>query len=163
MPFFLTQFQANKARRPVLIMSDLTLMTIAMLRDGAGGFPMAGAVAAKTLFGMPVITSGNVSNTEILGVDADRIWLADNLPEFDSSSEVTLVMADAEAPAPTMGDGAGNVGVSDSIKVSDAAGTTPPAEVHSVFQSDGTAIRMVQPISWNNFGTTQQLTSVGYV
>ena len=150
--WLLTRFQEIRARRPVIVLNDLHVASLKMHYDATSGrFPFYGMINDANIFGLPFLASSTVEYGSVIGIDAATLLLARDLPEFDTSNAVMLVLANADGNSPTMsaiGTTADAVDDFGSINISDAKDTLPPTEVHSLFQTDGIALRMVAPVSW---------------
>lgn len=150
-----------KARAPIILINPLRLLSLSTVRDGAGNFVFREDLAAGELMGLPFLSSNNVPEDEIFAIDTDALLLANDQPLVDVSASATLVMVDDQTPDPSIKD-PDEVNLAGSIKVSDAASTVGgPAEVHSIWQQDATAIRFVLPMSWGMI--QQNCTFVGSV
>lgn len=148
----------NKFTKPVLVIHSDRLLGIS-LANVDGKFPFRDEVAQGKLFGIPVVSSPYVPSNIFGIVDADAFLFFEDPVEVDTSNAVTLVMADDNAAAPTM-DGT----VAGSIKVSDAADTTPASVVTSTFQTNATALRFIAPLSFGLIAADRSayLTGVAY-
>ncbi|WP_186766257.1 phage major capsid protein [Falsiphaeobacter marinintestinus] len=137
-----------RARRPVFIMGDLTLTTLKMwVEDGT--FLFRDELAKGTLFGIPVVHSATVAPNQIAILDCAALYLGLPVPLVDISATASIVMASASGTAPKMGNPDHHVSEPDSIHESDARFTTPPAEVRSMFQTAGQAVRVIHNgLSW---------------
>ncbi|UWR04745.1 phage major capsid protein [Ruegeria conchae] len=140
-----------RARRPLIVCDTNTYLKLQYhVLDGQFVFK-AELEGNGTVMGIPLVHSANAPADDLTIMDGNSVFALLGIPEIDLSSTVTLAMADATAAAPTMDanqDGAVNDG--EAIHVSDAAGTTPPTDVRSMFQSNSTAIRTVlDGASWN--------------
>ena len=137
---------------PVWIMNPTRMNSLAHMRDGAGGkaFPEV----ANGMFGSyPVITSTNVTATEVILTDASQVIIAsDYAPILSISEDATLVLDDT-VPAPTLGEEI------DSIHAGTTAGTD---RIASMYQQDAVAIRLKMAIDWGHrhIKGTYLLTSV---
>ncbi len=137
---------------PVWMMNPIRLNSLAHMRDGAGGkaFPEV----ANGMFGSyPVITSTNVTATEVILTDASQVIIAsDYAPILSISEDATLVLDDT-VPAPTLGEEI------DSIHAGTTAGTD---RIASMYQQDAVAIRLKMAIDWGHrhIKGTYLLTSV---
>lgn len=137
-----------KARKPFFVMGIMEELTLRTWMTN-GQWTFRDEMEKGTLFGIPFITSSNVAGS-ITILDGDSLFMSLAVPEVDVSASASIVMASQTDPAPTMGDAATNaVSVANSIQESDAASQTPPAEVRSMLQTSGQAIRIVMPgLSW---------------
>ena len=127
---------------PVWIMNPIRLNSIAHMRDGAGGkaFP---EVANGMLGSYPVITSTNVTATEVILTDASQVIIAsDYAPMLSISEDATLVLDDT-VPAPTIGD---EVTAAAILGISAASGD----RIASMYQQDAVAIRLKMAIDWGH-------------
>ncbi len=142
----------NVIRRPVLICSSNMRLHLESLLDTSGdNFPFRTELQERgTVLGYPVLSSPYVSDTyPLVMMDAANFTSAADPVTVDASATCTLVMTDHLDPAPHMGAGDGTVTDQTSTHiVPDAAQTTPPSEVRSLWQTDSVALRMVAPISW---------------
>ncbi|WP_159089190.1 phage major capsid protein [Tateyamaria sp. Alg231-49] len=136
----------DRPAKPLLLIDTAREARLRSWRDN-DGWVFKEEMAQGTILGTPYVSSVNVPTDRIYVIDANDFaaWLP--APEVDMSASATVVMTDDDGTSPTMAD-TNAVSVAGSIKVSDAAGTVPPAEVHSVFQMDSTAMRVVQPIEF---------------
>ncbi|NOC91567.1 phage major capsid protein [Ruegeria sp. HKCCD6604] len=160
--FLIGSMLTAKARTPVLIVNPVRLLGLQMLKDGGNNFVFREDIAAGQLWGVPFVASVNCPEDIVYVIDADTLVLSGDMPITDTSASATLVMANDDGVAPTMveTDGVTDAG---SIHISDAAGTTPPSEVRSVFQMNATALRYVLPISWGNIvQRAAYITAVGW-
>jgi len=127
---------------PVWIMNPIRLNSLAHLRDGAGNkaFPEV----ANGMLGMyPVITSTNVTATEVILTDASQVIIAsDYAPTLSISEDATLVMDDT-VPAPTIGE---------EVDTAAAAGIAyeGAGRIASMYQQDAVAIRLKMGIDWGH-------------
>ncbi len=146
----------NVVRDPVLIMSTDNRLALECLLDTSGdNFPFRDELQRSgTVLGYPVLSSPYVNDSIVAMIDASNYTLVSDPVLVDASSAATIVMTGAVNPAPIMGDGGTPPTVNDedmtgtSVHISDAAGTTPPSEVRSMFQTDSVALRLVAPTSW---------------
>ncbi|WP_425044153.1 phage major capsid protein [Primorskyibacter sp. S87] len=135
---------AGRYRAPVVLMHTDRRTGLEMVTDTSGDtFPFRDEVRGGSLFNLPILDSVYAPSDLAVVVDASVFVSAGDLPEVDTSSAVTLAMADSDGVAPSM-DGT----VDGSINISDAAGTVPPTEVRSMMQTYSTALRVVTPISY---------------
>ncbi|WP_412554505.1 hypothetical protein [Shimia sp. MIT1388] len=141
------QLVSMRARQPLLVVSTMNVVALEMHFDAQNGiFPFQKMIQAGNLFGLPFVSSDNVRDDHVIAMDASKMAMAIDRPMFDTSSHVTLVMLNADGTDPTM------TGVTEagSVQVSDAATVTGgPAEVRSMFQSAGIAMRMVLPVTFS--------------
>lgn len=158
-----TLSNANAGRSPVLIMNPARLSGLMYLTNANGSFVFRDELSQGRLMGVPVVVSTNVPAAVVYMIDAADFGTAFGVPMFAASEQATLVMADDDGVAPTMTatDGVTTAG---SLNVSDAAGTTPPTAVRSMFQTYETALRMVLPISWGMLrpGTVAYITATAW-
>ncbi|MDO6483562.1 phage major capsid protein [Shimia thalassica] len=139
----------TKARRPVLLINPINAAFLSMMID-SGVYVFRDMLAKGNLFGLPVLQSHAVPETGLYALDLDRLYIWSEAPEIDFSDGATLVMLDAGAADPKMGAGDGTVTAAESVNVSDAATVTGgPAEVRSMFQTYGQAMRFIQPVTWH--------------
>lgn len=143
---------ANAGRMPYIVMNPSRLTGLSMLTNANGSFVFRDEIAQGRIMGVPLIVSTNCPAQQVYIVDAADFGTAFGSPEFDVSEQATLVMADDDGVAPTMAD-TNAVSVAGSLNVSDAAGTTPPTVVRSMFQTWELALRMVMPVSWGMMRT----------
>jgi HK97 family phage major capsid protein/HK97 family phage prohead protease len=154
---------ANAGRNPRIFMNPARLTGLSMLTNANGSFVFRDEIAQGRLMGIPLTVSTNVPADHVFIMDMADFATAFGVPEFDTSEQATLVMADDDGVAPTMAD-TNAVSAAGSLHVSDAAGTTPPTVVRSMFQTWELALRMVMPISWGMMrtGTSAYLTAVSW-
>ena len=154
---------ANAGRNPAFVLNPARLSGLALLTNANGSFVFRDEIASGSLMGIPIISSTNCPADHVFIIDLADFGTAFGTPEFDVSDQATLVMADDDGVAPTMAD-TNAVSEAGSLKVSDAAGTTPPTVVKSMFQQWSVALRMVLPISWGMMrtNTTAYLTAVSW-
>lgn len=157
-------FASIRARTPVIVMSHNLAHALVWMTDGNGLFPFRSEIQSGTLGGIPVVVTSNMAATDqIIALDGDSLFIARDLPQFDSSSSTSLVLVDADSPAPFMGDGDVPEGLG--VHVSDAADVAGgPARVQSMFQTNGTAFRLISPITWQfaRPGAVMTMTTVGW-
>ena len=144
-------------------MNPLRILSLSMLTNANGAFVFASELAQGRLIGIPVIVSTNVPADQVYIIDAADFFTAFGVASFDTSEQTTLVFANDDGVAPTMAD-TNAVSVAGSLNVSDAAGTTPPTVVRSMFQTNELALRMLMPISWAQLrsGTVAWLSAVSW-
>lgn len=141
---------------PVWIMNPTRLNSLAHLRDGSGAkaFP---EVANGMLGSFPVLTSTNVTDSEIILTDASQVIIAsDYAPMLSISEDATLVMDDS-VPAP-------NIGAEVDAAIA-GAGAAPAADrISSMYQQDAVAIRLKMGIDWGHrhIAGTYLLTGVAW-
>ena len=141
---------------PVWIMNPTRLNSLSHLRDGSGAkaFP---EVANGMLGSYPVLTSTNVTDSEVILTDASQVIVAsDYAPILSISEDATLVMDDT-VPAPTIGeevDAAAALG----------AGAVSADRISSMYQQDAVAIRLKMGIDWGHrhIAGTYLLTGVAW-
>lgn len=137
---------------PVWMMNPARLNSLAHMRDGAGGkaFPEV----ANGMFGSyPVITSTNVTASEVILTDASQVIIAsDYAPVLSISEDATLVLDDA--------------GVTLGEEIDSVVATTTVAtdRIASMYQQDAVAIRLKMAIDWGHrhIKGTYLLTSVSW-
>lgn len=151
----------GKYRDPVVIMHTDRRVGLEMIQGQADEFPLRAEVNGGSLFGLPILSSTFAPQDQVTIVDASVFASAGGLPEVDSSTATTLTFANSDGVAPSMGPGDGKVDVPDSINISDAAAAG--AEVQSMFQSRGVALRVVTPITYGLIAPNcAYLTGVGW-
>jgi HK97 family phage major capsid protein/HK97 family phage prohead protease len=155
---------ANAGRNSRLIMNPSRISGLSMLTNANGAFVFRDELAQGRLLGIPVIVSTNCPADKVYIIDCADFATAFGTPEFMVSDQATIVMADDDGVAPTMAATNAVNPAAGSINVSDAAGTTPPTVVRSMFQTWSTALRMVLPISWGMMrpGTAAYITGVAW-
>ena len=160
---FDTLSAANAGRNPYIVLNPARLTGLSMLTNANGSFVFRDEIAQGRLMGVPLIVSTNCPADQVYIIDAADFGTAFGSPEFDVSEQASLVMADDDGVAPTMAD-TNAISEAGSLHISDAAGTTPPTEVRSMFQTWEMALRMVLPISWGMMraGTVAYLTAVSW-
>jgi len=141
---------------PVLILHPNRVVGLATATTPDGGllFPfLSEAQGPQT----PIISTSNIDEALVMMVDASSFVAANDVPTITVGAEASLVMASADAQAPTMAtDGAGGFGTEDEILpgsgISISGGedgvATANAEAISLFQTDAAALRMVMKTSW---------------
>jgi HK97 family phage major capsid protein/HK97 family phage prohead protease len=148
-----------KAQRPVLIMNPNRLLGLSTVTTAAGGFMFRDELAgsSKTLLGVPVLTSTNVTDTVVMIVDAASFASANDTPDFNISDQATLTMANADGTAPTQANASGGTTIGTAEQVIPGGGidigqaaNTPNAGYTSLslYQTYSTALRMILPTSW---------------
>lgn len=157
-----TTLNAAKAVDPILLMNPASVIALKMaFIDGV--YPFRDEVDRGSLFGMAIFASRNCPVDEVIGLDADAFAGWAELPQIDVRDAGTLVAISADGAAPAMGAANGEtVDVSNSVKVSDAAGVAGgPAVVTSLFQSYLQAVRLIAPVSWTMTRTAAAARLVG--
>jgi hypothetical protein len=146
-----------------MILNPARLTGLSLLTNANGSFVFRDEIAQGRLMGVPLIVSTNCPADHVFIIDCADFGTAFGVPEFDVSEQATLVMADDDGVAPTMAD-TNAISAAGSLHVSDAAGTTPPTAVRSMFQTWEMALRMVLPISWGMMrsNTTAYVTGVSW-
>lgn len=151
--------------RPVLIMNSNRLLGLSTVTTAAGGFMFRDEVGNGRLLGVPVIASTTVPADEVIMIDAASFVGANASPQFAVTDQATLVMANADATAPTQAGAAtdhtgGALGTEEQVPpdggiivTGDTTGAPAGASVagymaQSMFQQYQTAVRMVLPASW---------------
>ena len=141
---------------PVWIMNPTRLNSLAHLRDGSGAkaFP---EVMNGMLGSFPVLTSTNVTDSQVILTDASQVIIAsDYAPILSISEDATLVMDDA-VPAPTIGG---------EVEAAAIAGLAAAVEgrISSMYQQDAVAIRLKMGIDWGHrhIAGTYLLTGVAW-
>ncbi len=154
---------ANAGRNPRFVMNPARLSGLSMLTNANGSFVFRDELAQGRLMGISLIVSTNCPADQVYIIDLADFGTAFGTPEYNVSDQATIVMADDNGVAPTMTD-PNAVSVAGSLKVSDAAGTTPPTVVKSMYQHWSIALRMVMPVSWGMMraGTAAYLTGVAW-
>ncbi|WP_299356073.1 phage major capsid protein [uncultured Shimia sp.] len=145
-----SEMSAVNAVDPVILIHSDRYMALQMVTSTDGNsFPLRDELASTGgLFGVPIMHSPYMNAQHAIALDAARLVVAMDGVHVDTSSAVTLVMADADGVAPTMLDAGAVNDSGGSIHVSDAAGTTPPPQVRGMFQTSSTAIRLVIPMTY---------------
>ena len=158
-----TLASANAGRNPRLVMNPTRLIGLNSLTNANGSFVFRDELSQGRLMGVPLIVSTNCPADVVYIIDLADFGTAFGTPEYMASDQVTLVMADDDGVAPTMAD-TNAVSVAGSLNISDAAGTTPPTVVRSMFQTWSVALRMILPISWGMMrsNTTAYVTGVAW-
>lgn len=154
---------ANAGRNPRIIMNPARLTGLSMLTNANGSFVFRDEISQGRLMGIPLTVSTNCPAALVYIIDLADFGTAFGTPEFSASDQVTLAMASDVGAAPVMTD-ENAVSTGGSINISDAAGTTPPTEVRSMFQTYSIALRMILPISWGMMrpNVTAYLTGVSW-
>lgn len=141
---------AVRARRPVLLINPLLIASLGLkYAPGTGVSPFVADIAKGQLAGIPYIAADSVPVDQVIALDGDSLMIGLDLPEFDTTSEASVVILDSNGTAPAMGTADGNVDETTSVHLSDAAGTVPPAQVRSMWQTWSVAARYIQPASWH--------------
>lgn len=139
---------------PVWIMNPIRLNSLAHLRDGSGSkaFP---EIANGMLGAYPVLTSTNVTDTEVVLTDASQVIIASDYdPTLSISEDATLVMDDTSI----------NIGEEVDAAIA-GAGAAPAADrITSMYQQDAVAIRLKMGIDWGHrhIAGTYLLTGVAW-
>ena len=155
---------ANAGRAPRIVMNPARLTGLSMLTNANGSFVFREEIGQGRIMGVPLIVSTNCPADHVFIIDLADFGTAFGVPEYMVSDQVSLAMADDDGVAPTMADTNAVNDAGGSIHISDAAGTTPPTVVRSMFQTWQVALRMVLPISWGMMrpGTAAYLTGVSW-
>jgi len=136
----------NMGSRPAWVMHPIRKYALAMslTATGQAAFP---SVNSGILFGAPIITSTNVSQTEVLLVDQSEIVFAGGVPSFDASS-VATIHEEHDAPLP----------------IAAGAGPTVATPVRSLWQTNSHGIRVIWELDWSvmRAGSVQQITAVAW-
>ena len=136
----------NMGARPAWVMHPVRKYALAMslTATGQAAFP---SVNSGTLFGAPIISSTNVSQTEVLLVDQAEVVFAGGVPMFDYSS-VATIHEEHDAPLP----------------IAAGAGPTVAAPVRSLWQTNSHGIRVIWEMDWSvmRAGAVQQITAVAW-
>lgn len=137
----------NLGASPAWIMHPINKIAFAMALTATGqaAFP---SVNSGTLFGAPIITSTNASQTEILLIDQSEIVFAGGTPNFNASS-VATIHEEHDTPAQIGTAGTPNV---------------VAAPVRSLWQTNAHGLRVVWEMDWSvmRAGAVQQVTGVAY-
>lgn len=149
---------ANVGSNPVLLMNPITKMALGLITNALGQMPFQAEVNAGNFQGWPIIDSQLIPVDVMIAVDAQNFASAIDTPEFDTSEQVTLTMADAGAAAPTQAGAAafgGALGTPNQvvpdggIPVAGGSGASIAGVVAmSVWQTWSVAIRLVLPSSF---------------
>jgi len=149
---------ANESAVPVLLLNNQTRMGLTFLTDALGMFVFRDDLNSGNLLTVPIISSGNVPVDVAVMVDASSVAMALDAPMFDISQVATVVMANADATAPTMADdgATGVVGTAGQVptgvnvvpSTAIAAGAGLGYGARSMFQTYSEAVRMIAPTSW---------------
>jgi HK97 family phage major capsid protein len=121
-------------RNPVWIMNPTQVNSLGLIAaPGAGLFPFREEVAAGTLGGWPIISSGTVPVATVIAIDAaDFVSVGGDAPRFEISDEATIHMEDT-------------------TPLDIGTPGTPPvvaAPVKSMFQTNSIALRLLLDINW---------------
>ena len=143
---------AMKARTPAILIHPAR-------RAGLWGDPTWGPGLTQGKIGpAAVVSSYWLPEATVIGVDAAAIATGMDLPLIDASGAAVLVRANADDTAPTMSvDAAGAINVPGEVGPDlgiNANGTpagagTAGAVATDLFQTFGTALRVIQPASWS--------------
>ncbi len=144
---------ANSWRMPVWILNPKQGIALRNAAWPSGGWVFRAEMAAGVLNGAPYIESTNCPADTIILLDAADFVSGVDLPAIDKSREATIVMADTGATEPTA-----------PLRVDEAAGQTPPAQVHSLFQMDQEALRLLWPATFGQrrSGVLAWMGSIGW-
>jgi HK97 family phage major capsid protein/HK97 family phage prohead protease len=141
----------------VIIMSHSQALGLSFMITATGQYIFRNEMANGTLLGYPLIVSVNCPSGTVVAVNASDFATGFGTVMFDLSEEATLVMANADATAPTQSvkadgtlDVAEEVGPDLGISVlgGPAGVGTAGAQAISMFQTWNIALRMVMPITW---------------
>jgi HK97 family phage major capsid protein len=163
----------NEGAVPVLLLNNQDRMGLTFLTDALGMFTFRDDLNSGNLLSVPVISSGNVPQGVAIMVDASSVAMALDAPMFDISQTATLVMADADATAPSMADdGSGAAGTAGEVQVgvnvvpsaATVAGIGAGYTARNMFQTYSEAVRMIAPASWlmMRSGVVAQRTSIAW-
>lgn len=147
---------AGGGRDIVLLINPLAGLAVgsASTLNGDRAFP---ELQQGNLMGYSVIQSLNVPTGDLIAVDAADFANGAGVPEYRTSEEATLTMANADAVPPTQAikadgtlDVAGEVGPDLGIKVAGGAVGAGTANIvaMSMFQQYAVALRMIFPVHW---------------
>lgn len=143
--------QMFNARNPVIVMHTHQLNSLELIVTPEANFPLAPMIAAGSFWGMTIVHSPFVPYANIIALDASALAIGASAPSIDVREEASLVMSSASGVDPAMKAGGVTQGAVDgagSIHESDAAGTTPASVTRSLFQTDSTAVRLIQPLTY---------------
>ena len=138
---------ANAGRSPAIVMNPARATALTLLTNSNGAFVFRDEIAQGRLLNVPLVISTNCPADQVYIIDLADFASAFDAPNFVASEQVTLVMADDDGTDPTM-EFENAVSTTGSLNVSDAAGTTPPTVVKSMFQTNSIALRMIMPVTW---------------
>ncbi|WP_299355391.1 phage major capsid protein [uncultured Shimia sp.] len=158
-----TNLSAVNAVDPVILIHSDRYMALQMVTGDSGDtFPLRDELAATGgLFGIPILHSPFMNSQHAIAVDAARLVVAMDGVHVDTSSAVTLAMADDDGVAPTMADTDAVNDSGGSIHISDV--TLPVTEMRSTFQTSSTAIRLVIPMTYKMLKpAVAYLTNIGW-
>jgi len=147
----------NEDAIAVLVINNRNRMSLGFLQSALGEFVFREEIASGRVLSVPIVSSGNVPYGTAVMVDVSSLAMALAAPEFDVSQVATVVMANADATAPTMADnGAGLVGTAGEVQ--EGIGVVPPAATlagagagytaRSLWQTYSEGVRMIAPASW---------------
>lgn len=154
---------AKNTGTPVLAMSSSRHRGLLTTSWPSGGFSYRDDLNAGRLLGAQVATSDNIdpSKIQLLLLDASKFGWAYGMPEFETSDQATIVLANADATAPTMAvDAAGAKGTADEvipdggINVRNAAAFEGAAGVGdfkavSLWQINAVGVKAIMPIAFD--------------
>lgn len=124
----------------VLLTHEQHLLGLSLATTAAGNFIFPSVGANGTLLGYPIIASNNVPVGTVVAIAADSLVSAIGTPMFSVSDQATIIQADDDGVEPDIGTHTDVVG-----HVKDA---TNARTVHSLFQADMIALRMILDVSW---------------
>ena len=166
---------SGNGSRPVFVVNPAQRLRLGTMYS-AGEWMFRDELNGGRLMGVEVVSSLNVPAGDVILIDAANFATALGSPEFDTSESATLVMANADAVAPTQATSAADptiVGTAEQVppdgglKVRDpaqqAAGKVGEAATAiSMFQQWSIALRTVMPVSWATLrtGTVQWVDNV---
>lgn len=155
-------------RVPVIVMSTATLLGLQTVTVATGGFLFRDELATGKILGLKVIKSTGVPAGTVFVLDAADFSTAFGSPQFSTSDETSIVLANADGVAPTMAGDANdftggdiNAGHTDEVlpqgglSLTGATGTSTTGNTAiSMFQTHALALKMVMPISWAHLRPT---------
>jgi HK97 family phage major capsid protein len=156
-------FAADMGRNIRLYMHDSNALAISMVQNGLGNYMYRDEMSAGRLLGYPFVASTNVPIDVLIAQDCAELASSIGGTMFDTSDVATLVQVNDDGVQPDMSAGASprtpNTGA-----VSDAAGTTPPSPVRSLWQTNTIGVKMHNYISWKDMraGSVSVITGVDY-
>jgi len=154
-------YAANMGQSLYIVMHPSNALSMSTVLYN-GTYLFRSELAGGTLLGIPVVQSTNAPLDEIWALDMAQQAVARGGLEFSVSDSATIVEIDDDGVAPEMGaaqprDPTGSV--------SDASrDTVNNPNIRSLFQTETTAIKLVQELSWANLrdGSVNRITGVSY-
>jgi len=163
--------------RPVFVVNPAQKLALSTMING-GEWLFRDEVASGRLMGVDLVSSLTVPVGDVILVDAANFATGLGSPEFDTSEHATLVMANADAVAPTHATDPIDstiVGVAEQVPPDGGITVYKPSQrvagkvgenaiAMSMFQQWSIALRTVLPLSWGKLraGSVQWIDNVGW-